>query len=77
MSKLLLAFALGLTPAITLLAVMCQRRRDRRPDSGKSLNHVASKNLRSYVSRYVPAGPDRESALKCIDVLSGEEVPNG
>lgn len=44
--------------------------------SGSSLAHVAARNLRSYVARHVPAGPDREAALNCIDVLSGEAVRN-
>ena len=74
MCNLAIAIALGMTPLITLLAVMWRRSRESRAISGSSLAHLAARNLSSYVSRYVPAGPDREAALNCIDVLSGEAV---
>ena len=36
----------------------------------RELEAVAERNLRSYVIRHVPAGPDRVSALLCIDTLA-------
>jgi len=75
MCNLAIAFALGITPVITLLAVMWQRSRERSRDN--QLIHVATRNLNSYVSRHIPDGPDREAALNCIDVLAGEAVRHG
>ena len=77
MCNLAIAIALGMTPLITLLAVMWRRSREDRAISGSPLAHLAARNLRSYVSRHVPTGPDREAALNCIDVLSGEAVRHG
>lgn len=36
----------------------------------RELEAVAERNLRSYLIRHVPAGPDRVSALLCIDTLA-------
>ena len=31
---------------------------------------IAERNLRSYVERHVPEGPDRQAALRCIETLA-------
>lgn len=44
----------------------------------RELEAVAERNLRSYVTRHVPAGMDRVSALLCIDTLAAlRAAPEG
>lgn len=39
---------------------------------------IAERNLRSYVERHVPEGPDRQAALRCIETLAGlRAAPEG